>query len=193
MSSNDLVYRSSREWRGAHGDSLACAKPGSDVCPEGFARQLTYGCSGVVYRDVPIVRSNAATQFTPAGKRYESKHAEHTPERVATTGIKRPRWTPERIAALPRTSGSLTRIGDELITGRNNNPFVPCVCSGSSPRCAKRTMVAASVYAGDSRPKGCKPCGHDRARRANAFTNKGYQTAREYVAADKTAAQEKAA
>lgn len=183
MSSNDLVYRTHREWREADGSALF----------GGFARVLAPSPGSIAYRDVVQARSNAATQFTPAGKRYESKHAEHTPEKVAATGIKRPRWTPERIATLPRTSGSLTRVGDELITGRNNNPFVPCACSGSSPRCAKRTLVAASVYAGDSRPKGCKPCSHERARRANAFTNKGYQHAREFVAAEKTAAQEKAA
>jgi hypothetical protein len=174
MSSNDLVYRTHADWREAYGSELF----------GGFARMLKPSPGSVVYRGVVQARANAATQFTPAGKRYASKHAERTPEKVPPSR-KVPRWTTERIAALPRTSGSLTRIGDELTRGPNSNPYVACKCDGGSAGCVKRILVEANVFARDSRPRGCKACSHERARRANAFTSKGYRNGRDIVAAQK--------
>lgn len=169
-----MAFRSNHEWSAANGDELF----------GGFARVLKYGCSGVVYRDSGRARSNAATQFTPVGKRHESKHAERTPERVHQGGTCK-RWTSERIAALPRQSGMLTRVGDDIERGSDNRPLVPCACSGSSPRCSKKILVEASVYASETRPQSCRPCAHERRRKAAAFTEDGYAHARDFAAKER--------
>lgn len=172
MSSNDLVYRTAREWREADGGQLF----------GGFARVLQPSPGGIVYRDQPIARANAAARYPSPTKRHESRQARSAPDATQATS-RRPRWTQDRIDALPRTSGTLTRIGDAIVSGRKNNPYVPCVCTGGSERCMRRIYVAASVYASAQRPKSCKPCAGK--RQAAAFTTKGYANAREYAAAER--------
>lgn len=169
--SNDLVYRTAREWREADGGTLF----------GGFARVLQPSPGSLTYHAVKRVRSNAATQFTPP-----RKHVEPTPEK--TPAYSRPRWTQERIDALPRTSGSLTRIGDSIVSGRNNNPYVRCKCTDGGPACAGEILIAASVYASERRPRSCKPCCQARRRRTMAFTDKGYEHGREYAEAERSRA-----
>jgi hypothetical protein len=159
---------------------LGGAKPGARVCPDGFARQLTYGASGVIYRDLPVCRSTAATQFTPVGKRYESKHSVHDPERPPPLNS-RPRWTQERIDALPLKSGMLTRTGKTIEASRQG-PMIRVSCSGGTVRCKHSYLTLANVYESADRPQSCMPCSYERKRKASAFTQKGYAAARDFAA-----------
>lgn len=161
MSSNDLVYRTAREWREADGGELF----------GGFARVLQPSPGNLTYHAVKRVRSNAKTIFAP-------------PRQVSTPPaptVQKPRWSQERVDALPRISGHLTRLGDEVVTGRNSNPYVRCKCTGGGSACAGEIWVAASVYASERRPRSCKPCCQALRRKTMAFTDKGYQHARDFA------------
>lgn len=170
MSDREMVYAS----------TVVLRHPGEGE----FARVLGPAPTGTRYRDPRPDRTTAGAQFPPAGKRYASKHAEHAPEKVHQGGTCK-RWTSERIAALPRQSGMLTRVGDDIERGSDGRPLVPCACSGSSPRCPKKILVEASVYASDGRPQSCRPCAHERRRKAAAFTENGYAHARDFAAKER--------
>lgn len=181
MSSNDLVYRTAREWREADGGQLF----------GGFARILQPSPGGITYRAVEQARSNAGTQLVPVGERAVSKHAPRMPAKVALTDRKNSRWTLERIQALPRTSGQLTRLGDAIETAERANRktgklrteyTVACQCS-----CGRVIRTQVHTWVSMSRPRSCRPCTYVRQRKSSAFTERGYQHARDFAAA----AQEK--
>lgn len=169
-----MAFRSNHEWSAANGDELF----------GGFARVLKYGCSGVVYRDNAVVRATARSRFQTTS---DPRLAPLIPPKV-TSGEGKPRWTQERIDALPRTSGSLTRIGDALVRDRNGNPAVKCLCSGGSARCRRETVVAAPLWANAGRrPQSCQQCASKRKGRGYtvAITEKGYAHARDFASKER--------
>lgn len=152
-----MIYRTNHEWRSAYGGQLACAKPGEELCPSGFARQLVYGTSGVVYRDnAPdrgIQRSkqrhSTPEAFTPKGAMLQREH-----------NAKRPRWTEEQEQALPKTYHQLTRIsGSEhverphatRVTVHEYRVRFRCLCGAES-------SIPRTEWAGPSCPRACRKC-----------------------------------
>ncbi len=167
MSSNDLVYRTHADWREAYGFELF----------GGFARMLKPSPGSVVFRDVARVRHNACV---PLERKRPQRAETAAPQRHATP------WTPERIAALPRTSGQLTRIGDKINviqcanrkTGKLRTKYtVACQCT-----CGKVIHPQISTWVSLSRPRSCRPCVFVRQRKGLAFTDKGYAQGREFAA-----------
>jgi hypothetical protein len=166
MSSNAYVYLSS--------------VPVADPEEGWFARRLVHNVSGHRYRPPAIeVRANAtkvSRNTTPPLER-EIKTAPQT------------LWPLDRIAKLPRTSGKLTRIGDVIEKEQRTNRktgkvrteyFVSCACE-----CGNVIKPQVSTWLSLSRPQSCRPCSYNFKRRRAAFTDKGYQQARDFVAAER--------
>lgn len=146
--------------------------------PDEFARVLTAAPCGTRYHDTAPARATARSRFQVTAD--ESLTPMVPPE--ATTGEDRPRWTQERIDALPRTSGSLTRLGDEVVRASNGSISVKCSCSGGSERCRKQTIVPAVIWANAGRrPQSCQKCADK--RKTRVFTPKGASTACSFISA----------
>ena len=145
--------------------------PISDA-PEGWmARILRHDVSG--HRYAP-----------PTRDRTTAKSVIRT--RKPTTRAQ-PRWTQERIDALPKTSGFLTRI--ETLTGqRHHGTVFVCRCDGPTIACRKTVTIPGSRWAKDTaRPRACKGCGHEARRKAMSvpLNDKGYAIARGFSAKNK--------
>jgi hypothetical protein len=170
MSSNAYVYLSS--------------VPVADPEEGWFARRLRHDCSGVRYREpIAAERSSGSNAYRRAGARKlvsEDKPSETAPQTL---------WPLDRIAKLPRTSGKLTRIGDVIEKEQRQNRktgkvrveyYVSCACE-----CGNVIKPQVSTWLSLSRPQSCRPCSYNFKRRRAAFTDKGYQQARDFVAAER--------
>lgn len=164
--------------------------------------------SSMIYATTIVLRHPEPGEFArvlmpaPCGTRYEDRK----PERSSSTKAARwtpqplvpndkpalkPRWTQERIDALPKTSGYLTLVG-------HSEPgagvmMVSLRCAGPSPKCQGTMVKPASTYAKDtSRPRACWSCSMYGRKRYNApITPKGYERAREHAAKLKTQLSER--
>jgi hypothetical protein len=130
--------------------------------PGEFARVLTTAPCGTRYRDAPLTRATSRSRFQTPDEDLAPMVAP-----LVTTGEGKPRWTQERIDALPRTSGSLERVGDDVGRDKHGNPAIKCVCSGGSERCRKQMTVPASIWINAGRrPQSCQRCADKRKSRA---------------------------
>lgn len=161
---SSLVYR--------HSTVIAHPEPGW------FARTLDHNAPGRLerYEPEPPVRADAA-RIHAAKARPLVK-----PDKpLVHNGY--PRWTAERLAALPRTSGHITRTDDVMSLPRRGTALV-CRCDCGAARCQKRMVVMAAIWArGEVRPKSCKAGA--RAGSRKPFSEKGYANAREFAAREK--------
>jgi hypothetical protein len=141
--------------------------------PGEFARVLTTAPCGTRYRDTRPERSssNQATRWTPA----PLVRPEPAPK-------PKPRWTPDRVDALPKTSGYLTLTGHSEIG--SGVVMVSLRCAGPHPKCKGAITKPASVWAAaSSRPRACWHCAMiGRRKLAAPISNKGADLARAYVA-----------
>lgn len=155
--------------------SVVARHPG----PNEFARVLVPAPCGTRYRSMAPARATARSRFQVTS---DEGLVPLVPPEV-TSGEERPRWTQERIDALPRTSGSLTRLGDNVVRASNGSISVKCSCSGGSERCRKQTIVPAVIWANAGRrPMSCQRCADK--RKARQFTPKGTATARAFISAE---------
>lgn len=166
--SNALVYATSIVYRHP--------EPGE------FARVLIPAPCGTRYDPVKVERASS------------TKAARWTPQPLELVGKKphgaKPRWTPERIDALPKTSGYLTLVGHSEL-GNSGVVTVTLRCNGPHDRCRKSMITPAATWAKESsRQKACLNCAKLWRSKANpAFTAKGYALAREHAEKLKAAAR----
>jgi hypothetical protein len=145
-----------------------------------FARVLDHSAPGRLerYEPEPMARAKAS-----GASRWMPQPLVKPDVPRAKNG--KPRWTQERIDALPVTSGFLTRT-DAVIVERKGTSVV-CRCDGKRRGCTGRAVVHAPLWAKDStRPKSCKGCSRAGSRAMVApYSDKGFANAREYAAREK--------
>lgn len=145
--------------------------------PEGmFARVLRYDVSGVRYHGPPNLERAKGSRVS----RYRG--GEFARPSKPPSGNAKPRWTQERLDALPKKNGHYSVIGFGPKEGALGL-HVYLRCDGPSAQCSKRLVTPITNYVRKVTPKGCWACAMQGRRNANPpYTAKGSRVARDHVA-----------